>query len=93
MEEVKNLLEAREKQLLLLESAWNSQPETNRNNQSETSRNNQSQSNWKSHYFITSCSIMVLANAPKSDNHEAMEEAENHLQKPVLPKLEESQWI
>ena len=29
----------------------------------------------------------------KSDSHEAMEEAENHLQKPKLSKLEESQWI
>lgn len=29
----------------------------------------------------------------KSDSHEAMEEAENHLQKSKLSKLEESQWI
>ena len=29
----------------------------------------------------------------KSDRHEAMKEAENYLQKSVLPKLEEPQWI
>ena len=29
----------------------------------------------------------------KSDSHEAMEEAENHLQKPELLKLEKPEWI
>ena len=29
----------------------------------------------------------------KNDCHEAVEEAENHLQKSELLKLEESQWI
>ena len=53
-----------EYRVLLLEPAWNSQPKTTGINQSESSRNSQSQSNWNSHYFIVSCSIMVLANAP-----------------------------
>ena len=29
----------------------------------------------------------------KSDSHESMEKAENHIQKPKLSKLEESKWI
>lgn len=28
----------------------------------------------------------------KSDNHEAMEEAEDHIQKPKLSKLEKPKW-
>lgn len=53
---------------------------------SEISNITRSEKNWKD-------VLKVAGQLYKNDSHEAMEEAENHLQKPKLSKLEEPKRI